>query len=564
MTLHRMRHLLIASVLSFSGAAFAQAAHDHEHGKPPELVTVADWARGAQIFDGLGSFHRTVTTSSPEAQRYFDQGMRFVWAFNHDEATRSFARAAQIDPACALCYWGVALTLGPNYNMPTMAEARARAGWDALRKAQASAPKATPVEQALIGALAARYAGPEALDPTNSAPRLSAYVEAMREVARQYPHDNDVQTLFAEALMNTNPWKLWNEDGSPGPGTPEIVERLKAVLATDPGHPGANHYLIHAVEASRNPEQALASAEALKAMMPGAGHLVHMPSHIMQRVGRYEEAAEANRLGAAADLAYLKLTAPPDYYPMYLVHNYQFLAFAAAMEGRSAEAIAATRAARGAMPDTMLVSMPGLDWSIGYLYDSLVRFGRWDEMLGEPTPDRNLAGLSISFHQARAIALAAKGRTTEAEQELRSSEALIAAAPGDAAQGMNPARSVYDIGQHKAAARLVAAKGNRNEGIALLVQATALEDKLSYNEPEDVFFPVRHMLGAMLLDAGRAGEAESVFREDLRRHPKNGWALTGLKAALVAQKRLGELGQIDAELHDAWAHADQKIERASY
>jgi predicted Zn-dependent protease len=198
------------------------------------------------------------------------------------------------------------------------------------------------------------------------------------------------------------------------------------------------------------------------------------------------------------------------------------------------------------------------------LYDSLVRFGRWDEMLGEPTPDRNLAGLSISFHQARAIALAAKGRTTEAEQELRSSEALIAAAPGDAAQGMNPARSVYDIGQHKAAARLVAAKGNRNEGIALLVQATALEDKLSYNEPEDVFFPVRHMLGAMLLDAGRAGEAESVFREDLRRHPKNGWALTGLKAALVAQKRLGELGQIDAELHDAWAHADQKIERASY
>jgi hypothetical protein len=208
-----MRHLLIASVLSFSGAAFAQAAHDHEHGKPPELVTVADWARGAQIFDGLGSFHRTVTTSSPEAQRYFDQGMRFVWAFNHDEATRSFARAAQIDPACALCYWGVALTLGRNYNMQTMAEARARAGWDALRKAQASAPKATPVEQALIGALAARYAGPEALDPTNSAPRLSAYVEAMREVARQYPHDNDVQTLFAEALMNTNPWKLWNEDG---------------------------------------------------------------------------------------------------------------------------------------------------------------------------------------------------------------------------------------------------------------------------------------------------------------------------------------------------------------
>ena len=559
----KMSALLVASALALAaGPGFAQEAHNHA--QPAPLLTMADWARGAQLFDGLGNFHRTVSTSSPEAQGYFDQGMRFIWAFNHDEATRSFARAAQIDPGCALCYWGVALTLGPNYNMPMMAEARARVGWDALGKARARAAKSTPVERALIAALATRFTGPEPFDPTNGAPRLAAYVAAMRKVVQRFPRDNDVQTLFAEALMNTNPWKLWNADGSPGPGTPEIVETLQKVLADDPAHPGANHYLIHAVEASKNPEIALPSAEALKAMMPGAGHLVHMPSHIMQRVGRYEEAAQANRLGAAADLAYLKRTAPPDYYPMYLVHNYQFLAFAAAMEGRSAEAISASRAARSAMPDSMLLSMPGLDWSIGYLYDALVRFGRWNEMLAEQAPDPRLGGLSISFHQARATALAATGRTTEAQTELAASQALMATAPGDAAQGMNAAKSVYEVGQRKAGARLAAAKGDLATSIILLQEASVLEDTLAYNEPEDVFFPVRHLLGAALLDAGRASEAEAVFREDLKRHPKNGWALAGLKAALSAQKREREISPINLQLHEAWAHADLEIDRAAY
>ena len=557
----RKSALLVASAIALaSSSALAQDAHDHA----APLLTLADWARGAQLFEGLGNFHRTVSTASPDAQRYFDQGMRFIWAFNHDEATRSFAKATQIDPSCALCFWGVALTLGPNYNMPMMAQARARVGWEALARARANAAKSTPVERALISALATRFAGPEPLDPANSAPRLMAYVAAMRAVAKRFPHDNDVQTLFAEALMNTNPWKLWNADGSPGPGTPEIVETLQRVLAVDRDHPGANHYLIHAVEASNNPEVALPSAEALKAMMPGAGHLVHMPSHIMQRVGRYEEAAQANRLGAAADLAYLRKTAPPDYYPMYLVHNYQFLAFAAAMEGRSAEAISASRAARSAMPDTMLLSMPGLDWSIGYSYDALIRFGRWEDMLREAAPDPRLAGLSISFHQARATAFAAIARTSEAERELAAAQALMAAVPSDAVQGMNTAQSVYEIGQCKAAARLASAKRDYDAAIHLLRQASVLEDKLAYDEPEDVFFPVRHLLGAMLLDAGRATEAETVFREDLKRHPKNGWALAGLKGALAAQKRETEIGAVDLQLREAWANADQVIGRAAY
>lgn len=558
-----MRSLLIASAWVLAPSP-GNAQNTHDHAQPAPLLTVGDWAQGAQLFDGLGRFHRPVSTSSPEAQLYFDQGMRLIWAFNHDEATRSFARAAQLDPQCALCFWGVALTLGPNYNMPMMAKARAAVGWEALGKAQANAGRATPVERALISALAARFAGPEPLDPGNSAPRLSAYVEAMRGVARQFPQDNDVQTLFAEALMNTNPWKLWNPDGSPGNGTPEIVETLQSVLAADPHHPGANHYLIHAVEASKNPEVALPSAEALKDMMPAAGHLVHMPSHIMQRVGRYEEAAQANRLGAAADLAYLKRTAPPDYYPMYLVHNFQFLAFAAAMEGRSEETISATRSARAAMPDAMLLSMPGLDWSLGYLYDAMIRFGRWDEMLRETTPDPRLVGLSVSYHQARAIALAATGRPTEAASELAASQALMGTVQSGATQGMNAAQAVYEIGQRKAAARLAAAKGDADTAISLLEEASALEDKLAYNEPEDVFFPARHLLGAALLDAGRGSEAEAVFREDLKRHPKNGWALTGLKSALAAQKRSDEIGSIDLQLRDAWANADRKIERAAF
>lgn len=556
-------HILMAASALALGATSATAQAPHDHASPAPLLTIADWARGAQLFDGLGSFHRPVTTRSPEAQRYFDQGMRLIWAFNHDEATRSFAKAAELDPACAMCLWGVALTLGPNYNMPMMAEARARVGWDAIARARASTA-ATPVERALIAALATRFAGPQPLDPANSAPHLAAYVAAMRDAAARFPADLDVQTLFAEALMNTNPWKLWNADGTPGPGTPEIVATLNRVLAADPRHPGANHYLIHAVEASNRPGDAVAAAEALKGMMPAAGHLEHMPSHIMQRVGRYAEAAEANRLGAAADLAYLKLTAPPDYYPMYLVHNYQFLAFAAAMEGRGAEAVSATRAARGAMPDAMLASMPGLDWSIGFLYDALVRFGRWDEMLREPAPAPGLAGLTIAYHQARAAALAATGRVSEAERELAASASLIAATPAEAAQGMNAAKAVYEVGQLKPAARIAQARGDKAAAIRLLQQAAAQEDRLSYNEPEDVFFPVRHLLGTALLDAARAPEAEAVFREDLRRHPHNGWALTGLKAALTAQGRADDARAIEPQLREAWANADGAFARAAF
>ena len=556
-----LSYLLAAAALCSAGPAFAQS-HDRNAPEPPE--TLAGWAKGAQLFDGLGTFHRKITTRSPLAQEYFDQGMRFIWAFNHDEATRSFAKAAQIDPRCASCYWGVALTLGPNYNMPMMSSPRARVGWEAVRKAQANAPRSSPVERALIAAVAKRYHGAGAVDPSNSKPLLGAYVEAMRAVAKRYPDDLDVQTMYAEALMNTNPWKLWNADGSPNPGTAVIVSTLRRVLDKDPRHPGANHYYIHAVEASQHPEAGVAAAEALQGMMPAAGHLEHMPAHIMQRVGRYEEAAEANRKGAAADLAYLNKTAPPDYYPMYLIHNFQFLGAAAGMEGRRAETIAALRSAREHMPDALLLSMPGSDWSAGFLYDALTKFGMWDDMLKEKAPSPQLTGATVSYLQGRATALAATGKLAEAKMELAKAAKLIAAVPADATQGSNLARSLYEIGQLKAEARLASSEGKHEEAAALLGKAVSAEDKLAYNEPRDMLFPSRHLLGAELLLAGKPGEAEAVYREDLKRNPDNGWSWFGLDKALAAQKRESEAAKAHQQFEAAWRRADIQLTSSAF
>ena len=561
-----MRNALLAFLAMAATCGIAQSAaaqsHDSHATSPPE--TLAGWAKGAQLFDGLGTFHRRITTRSRLAQRYFDQGMRFIWAFNHDEATRSFAKAAQIDPTCASCYWGVALTLGPNYNMPMMSSPRARVGWAAVRKAEANARRATPVERALIAAVAKRYRSTGEVDPSNSAPLLNAYVDAMRAVAAKYPKDLDVQTMYAEALMNTNPWKLWKPDGTPNPGTEQILSALRHVIDQDPKHPGANHYYIHAVEASQHPEQGVASAEALEGMMPAAGHLEHMPAHILQRVGRYDEAAEANRKGAAADLAYLKETAPPDYYPMYLIHNFQFLASSAGMEGRRTETIAALKEARSHIPDELLFGMPGLDWSASFIYDGYTKFGMWPEMLKEQAPSPKLPGATISYLQSRATALAATGRIEEAKAELAKSEQLIAAVPADATQGNNLARPLYEIGQLKAEARIASAQGNRPEAIRLLVEAVGQEDKLAYNEPADMLFPTRHLLGAQLLAAGRAPEAEAVYREDLRQHPNNGWAYYGLTQALAVQKRDADAAVARKQFEEAWKRADVQLASTAF
>jgi tetratricopeptide (TPR) repeat protein len=527
-------------------------------------ATLAEWADGAQLFEGLGAFHRPVTTNSADAQRYFDQGMRLLWAFNHDEATRSFAKASLVDPECAMCFWGVALTVGPNYNLPMMASSRAQVARDALEHAITLAPKATPAEQALIGALAARYTNAQPLDPSNEGPILIAYATAMQSVASRFPDDSEVQTLTAEALMNVNAWKLWLPDGTPAPGTTEIMSRLRGVLARDPQHPGANHYYIHTMEASPHPEAAVVSAERLPGMMPAAGHLEHMPAHIMQRVGRYAEAAEANRKGAAADLAYFSMTRPLDYYAMYTAHNYQFLAFSTAMQGRRADTLDAARKSRAVISDDLLIAMAGADWYVAETYATMVRFGMWQEILAEPLPNPALLALTVGYHYARTSALAATGQVDAARSELAELESRAAtAAPGDGA-GLSPATEVFAVAILVAKARIAGAEAKDNDAIALLTEAVAKEDALAYDEPSDWFFPTRHLLGAALLRAAKAEDAESVYREDLRRHPDNGWALYGLTQSLTAQHKDAEAQQTRQRFAIAWQDADITIAASAF
>jgi tetratricopeptide (TPR) repeat protein len=528
-------------------------------------TTLADWSKGARLYTGLGNFHRTVSTRSPEAQRYFDQGMRFLWAFNHDESTRSFARALELDPSCAMCAWGIALTVGPNYNVPMLAESRAKIAFTAMKRAEALAGAATPVEQALIATLARRYPNAQSLDPQSATPVLSAYATAMRSVAHRFPDDLDVQTLYAEAMMNLHAWKLWNSDGTPAEGTLEIVATLEYVLALDPAHVGALHYYVHTVEASPYPEKGLAAAARLSHIAPAAGHLLHMPAHILQRVGRYEDAAQANRQGAAADIAYLATTNPIDYYAtMYVSHNYQFLAFSAAAEGREAETLDAVRRSRSSVTDAQLQAMPGTDWYVAELYTAPVRFGKWDALLAEPPPAPGSPGLTGGYLYARSVALAAKNRPAEARAVLAQLDALAAGLPADQPAGQNSLRDVLVLARCVAAARISAAEGRRDDALKGLAEAVRLEDNLAYDEPAEWFFPVRDLLGAELSREGKPAEAEQVYREDLKLHPGNGWALYGLMQALKAEGRVTEARTTESEFHKAWQHATISISASAF
>ncbi|MBV8146582.1 MAG: hypothetical protein JO184_16415 [Gammaproteobacteria bacterium] len=553
---------LLLALLCLPAAAWADPPTDAH--MPPLPATVTDWARGAQIFPGLGGFHRSITSTADGAQQYFDQGMRLLWAFNHDEATRSFAKAAELDPHCAACYWGVALTVGPNYNLPAMQEPRARVAAEALRKAQENAPHASPVEQGLIAALAVRYPTAGPVGPENLEALTRAYAAAMGELAQRFPQDLDVQTLCAEAEMNVHAWKLWSAAGVPAEGTPQIEARLESVLQRDPRHPGANHYYIHAMEASPHPEKALAAAAHLPGMMPAAGHLEHMPAHIMQRVGNYEQAAEANRRGIAADRAYFDAVAPPDYYRMYFAHNYAFLAFSAAMEGRKAETLAAVQGLAAIMPPAMLSAMGESGWSLAPQYAALVRFGLWDEAIALGAPDERAPGLTAGWLYARGVALAARGRLEEARAALARLQQLAATASSQTPAGFNTLPDVLRVAVPVVAARIAATERHDEEAIARLREAVAAEDRLAYDEPADWFFPARQLLGAQLLIASQAGAAEHVYHEDLRRNPRNGWALYGLAAALRAQGKSAAAERVRREFEAAWGRADVRLQASAF
>jgi len=519
----------------------------------------------APLYDNLGNLHHEITTSSPEAQRYFDQGLTLSYAFNHAEAIRSFKQALAIDPDCAMCYWGVAFALGPNINAPITPEA-AKDAFDAIGQAKQRAGKASDQEQAYIDALAKRYVS----DPKADRPPLdAAYAAAMRIVAQRYPDDLDATTLFAQSLMDTSPWNYWNADGSPREFTNDVIASLESVLKRKGDHLGAIHLYIHAVEASPDPKRAEAHADRLPALVPGAGHLVHMPAHIYLRTGRFNDASTANENAIKADAAYKAGNAVAGnmtYDVGYIPHNPHFFVASASLEGRSADALRAANEVKGKMHADMLrdPSMGGMvqHFMLTPLYTKL-RFAMWDDVLAEPAAAPDLPYMQAISHAARSIAYSATGRISEAEKEL----AAVATAKNDAAlktlyiSSVNVAAAVADIAHEVAAGELRARQKRGGEAAKHFAAAASMEDKLTYMEPPDWPIPVRQLQGAAMLSLGRAADAEKAFREDLKRFPNNGWSLSGLRESRLKQgrERDGEIGALQSQFQQAWQRADVKL-----
>ena len=519
-------------------------AHDEEGSTP--------------ILGNLGNHHREITTASEEAQAYFDQGLVLAYGFNHELAIKSFQAAIKHDPACAMCYWGIAWALGPNINLPMDPALNADA-WAALQQAQALAEDASPVEQAFIGALAARYSE-EA--PENRAELDLAFAEAMGKVAEQYPDDADALAIYAEAMMDLMPWNFWTADGEPTEYTERILATLEAALAIDPNHPAANHYYIHATEASQDPGRALESAQRLETLVPGAGHLVHMPAHTYWRVGRYADAVRINEHAAHSDETAAAGTPDPGTYNFYSVayypHNIHFLSVAAQMMGDSATAIDAARRLVDAIPEQAYLDLPFFEDFRPMPYQALVRFGRWQEMVDEPAPGEELPFATALWHYARGVALANLGRVDEAKEELAAVEAaksnpafegLVMASFASAQQNLDMASGILS-------AAIAGAEGDHEEAIAQLEAAVAIQDSLPYIEPPAWYFPIRHLLGAELLADGQAEEAEAVYRKDLEQYPANGWSLFGLAQALEAQDKTDEAATVRGEFDNAWSGSD--------
>jgi hypothetical protein len=512
-------------------------------------VTGRTRSESPRLMRGLGDLHHPVSTKNREAQQFFDQGLKLVYAFNHDEARRSFERASQLDPQLAMARWGIALTLGPNYNLP-VDSAREKAAYEAVQHALALQDNASEPERAYINALAARYSN----DPHIDLHALDvAYKDAMAKVAARYPDDLDAATLFAESMMNLNPWHLWTADGRPAEGTEQIVWILESVLKRDPNHLGANHYYIHAVEASPNPESALASAIRLEKLAPAAGHLVHMPAHIYARVGDHAAAAHSNKLAVAADQKFLRETHEQGVYPlMYYSHNLHFLAYADCMRGDFAEAkTAAAQLVTNVAPGVK--SMPELEGFLPTPMLVLLAFERWNDILKLSAPDPSLAVTNAVWHSVRGIALANLGRTTEAKAEQKNFRDLSAKIPADKMYDpLNKAAAVLRVHESLLAAAIAGSRQDANATIESLKGGVAAEDALNYSEPPAWYPPVRPLLGRVLLANKRIDDAETVLRADLDRNPRDARALAGLRDCLQAQDRSYEAEQIDRQFRAAW------------
>jgi tetratricopeptide (TPR) repeat protein len=529
----------------------------------PDLALIGEVVKTAPLLEGMGSHTHPVTTGNPLAQRYFNQGLALAFGFNHAEAARSFREVQKLDPDCAMAYWGEAWVLGPNINLPMPPE-NAVPAWEALQRAVERLDKASPREQDYIRALATRYAEKA---PDDRAPLDRAFADAMRDVAAKHPDDYDAQIVFVEALMDTSPWNYW--DGhQPKEFTKEALTTLERVLARNPDHPQACHLYIHAVEAV-HPEWAVACADRLDGLCPGAGHLVHMPSHIFVRVGRYADAVDVNEMATEADDRYVAQCHAQGMYPMaYMPHNHHFIWFGACLQGRSERALeAACHIAEHVDTDTM--RQPGMavlqHFSIIPLY-SMVRFGAWDLLLAEPQPAEDLPYPRGIWHFCQGMAHLRQGRPDAAEKQL---EQLKTYSRDDTLEKVfiwqnNSAGHLLRIAEEVLSGELAADAKDYDKAIAYLREAARIEDSLVYEEPQSWYAPTRLTLGALLLEARRAAEAELAFREDLHKYPRNGWGLFGLKQALEAQGKQDEAAHVAEQFEHEWRRADVSLKSARF
>ncbi len=524
--------------------------HDHvaaDGGDHPAHAATTAEPGGAPLYDNLGDHGHAITTASAGARDYFDQGLRLQYAFNHAEAIASYRAALERDPDCAMCWWGIALANGPNIN-GEMEEDAGRDAYAAIGEARSRTAGASELERALIDALAARYGADPGAD---RAAHDSAYATAMAAVAERFPDDTDVLTLYGASLMNLRPWDYWSGDygaRTPNAGTDGILAALERAIQLDPRNPGACHYYIHAVEAA-HPEKAVACADRLATLMPGAGHIVHMPGHIYIRVGRYADAVRANEHAVHSDETYIEDRNPMGLYPAaYYPHNYHFMAFAATMAGMSGKAMEASRIVSPKVPKDIALQVPWIQNAIVFPHLTGVTFGRWDEVLSLPMPDPELHQATVMALYARGVALAATGDRTAAAEALDEMESVVTDADPE---GENPVLAIA----LDALRGEIAHRGGDLEGAVGYFRAAAdHEDEMLYEEPPLWYYPIRHSLGRALLEAGRAAEAETAYREDLARFPANGWSLFGLARSLEAQGK--DASATWADFEAAWKDAD--------
>lgn len=532
--------LIVVLLIAIPGLA------QHEHH--------ASMSEPAKLMPGLSELNHSVTTQNADAQKFFNQGLALIYGFNHEEAKRSFERAAQLDPKLAMAYWGIALAVGPNYNEAEIDPSRLLAADRALEKAKVLAANASENERGYIEALAKRFQL-----KTDLKKCAVDYKDAMAALHKKYPDDVDAAVLYADSLMNLTPWQLWTKDGKPAEFTTEIVSTLEAAIKREPNHIGANHLYIHAVEASRAPDRALPSAEKLGKLAPNAGHLVHMPSHIYIRTGDYDAAAKANEAAAKVDLEYIERTGVQGMYPMmYYSHNLHFLVESYNRAGNYEAAVGAARRladnVRGHVKE-----MPMLEGFLPSVMFVQLRFNRWDEILKMPEPAREMPITNTLWHYARGIALAGKGQVAEAQKERELFAGQAKGMPGETPFGLNTAISVLKIAEHSLDARIAAAKGDRKLAVEHWRKAVAAHDALNYDEPPGWYYPTRESLGAALLAAGNAAEAEKVFRKDLEDNPHNGRSLFGLAESLKKQGQKQAAEKVQREFEAAWKNATSKL-----